>query len=309
MRIVRRPGVGGGETAVAIGSFDGVHRGHAAILGRLREKSRLLGLQSAVLTFEPLPREHFTPGSAPARLASLREKLAAIAGLGIERAVVERFDARFAALTPEAFAERLRHVHGARWVVVGADFRFGARRAGDAATLRELGQRLGFEVEVMGAIDDDGERVSSTRVRAALEAGDCALAARLLGRPYVICGRVLHGHKVGRTWGFPTANVALGRARPALSGVFAVRCLGATTRGLEGVASLGPKPAVQTGGPATLEAFLFDFQGDLYGRLISIEFVKKLRDEAHFASLDELRAQIARDCEAARECFRDLETP
>ena len=305
MRILRRPLAAPAHTAIAIGSFDGVHRGHAAILRRAVEAARSRGLVPAVLTFEPLPREFFSPATAPARLTSLAERLAAIAGHGIELAFVERFEARFAALTPEQFAERLRDRHGARWVMVGPDFRFGARRAGDVAMLRALGPAHGFEVDVASPVEDGDERVSSTRVREALAKADFARAARLLGRPYSIEGRVLHGAKRGRTLGFPTANVRLARAKPPLQGIFAVKCYGAATRGLEGVASLGLNPAVNASGPATLEAFLFDFSGDLYGRRLRIEFLKKLRDEAHFASLDALAAQIRRDCDTAREFFRN----
>ena len=307
-RVIRRPRPFCAESAIAIGSFDGVHRGHAAILARVREEAVARGVESAILSFEPLPREFFDPASAPPRLSSLGEKLIEVERHGIETAFVQRFDRAFAALDPEAFAKRLRLAHGARWVLVGEDFRFGGKRAGDVSTLRALGARLGFAVETLAPVSEGGERISSTRVRAALANADLDLAARLLGRPYSICGRVMHGAKRGRTLGFPTANVALGRAKPALHGIFAVKCYGAATRGLEGVASLGINPAVQTGGPARLEAFLFDFQGDLYGRRLSIEFVKKLRDEAHFASLDELAAQIRRDCEAARAHFAHVET-
>lgn len=304
MRILRRPRAGGTETAIAIGSFDGVHLGHAALVERLREEARRRNLESAVLTFEPLPREFFAPAAAPARLTTLRERLCALAGLGLGAAHVQRFDAGFAALEPDAFARRLRDAHCARCVLVGEDFRYGAGRAGDFASLAAAGRRLGFEVDVLATVRSNGERVSSTRVRAALASGDLAAAQLLLGRRYAITGRVVHGAKRGRTLGFPTANVRLGRDRPALHGVYAVKCFGATTRGLEGVASLGVNPAVTDGGRATLEAFLFDFSGDLYGRRLSIEFHRKLRDEAHFASLDELAAQIRRDCDAAREHFR-----
>ena len=304
MRIVRHPLPGRGPAAIAIGSFDGVHRGHAALFARVNECARSRGLDGAVLTFEPLPREFFSPANAPARLTTLAEKLTAFAGLGIGTTFVQRFDRAFAALDAATFARRLREDLGARCVFVGEDFRFGAQRASDCAGLRELGRALGFEVEVMPAVVECGERISSTSVREALARGDLDTAARLLGRAYCMSGRVMHGAKRGRTLGFPTANVRVGRARPALSGVFAVKCFGAATRGLEGVASLGTNPAVQRGGPATLEAFLFDFQGDLYGRRLSIEFVKKLRDEADFGSLDALAAQIGRDCDAAREHFR-----
>jgi riboflavin kinase/FMN adenylyltransferase len=291
-------------TAIAIGSFDGVHRGHQAMLARVAAAARARALASAALTFEPLPREYFTAASAPARLASLAEKLAAIEAAGIETTFVERFGQPFAALTAPQFEHRLSQHYRARWVMIGRDFRYGAGRKGDAETLAAAGRELGFEVEVLPEVAVDGERVSSTRVREALAASDFAAAARLLGRPYAISGRVVHGAKRGRGMGFPTANVRLARPRAALHGIFAVKCFGAATRGLEGVASLGINPAVQVGGPATLEAFLFDFSGDLYGRRLTIEFVKKLRDEAHFASLDELRAQIRRDCDEAREHFR-----
>jgi len=304
VRVVRHPAPGLPDAAIAIGSLDGVHLGHAALIARVRERAQQRGLASAVLTFEPLPREFFSPASAPGRITSLRERLEAIAALGVDTAFVQRFDAPFAALAPEAFAERLRERHGCRHIVIGEDFRYGARRMGDAASLAASGKRLGFEVEVLAAVRSGADRVSSTAVREALARGDFDTAARLLGRRYAITGHVVHGAERGRTLGFPTANVRLARPRPALQGIFAVKCLGAATRGLEGVASLGINPAVVSRGPATLEAFLFDFSGDLYGRRLTIEFVKKLRDEAHFASLDELAAQIRRDCEMAREALR-----
>jgi riboflavin kinase/FMN adenylyltransferase len=291
-------------TALAIGSFDGVHLGHQAMLAHVCAAAGQRGLASAALTFEPLPREFFAPGEAPARLSSLAEKLEAIAAAGIATTFVERFDRAFAAITREEFERRLAEHYRARWVMVGQDFRYGAGRKGDVASLAAAGRARGFEVEVLPAVLAAGARVSSTRVREALAAGDFALARALLGRPYAIRGHVVHGKKRGRLMGFPTANVRLARARPAVHGVFAVKCFGAATRGLEGVASLGINPAVQASGPATLEAFLFDFSGDLYGRALTIEFVKKLRDEANFASLDELAAQIGRDCDEARQHFR-----
>ena len=305
MRIVRHPVAPATPCAVAIGSFDGVHRGHAALLAGLREAARARGIAVAVLTFEPLPREFFAAAAAPARLSSLGERLAELARLDVDIAFTQRFDARFAALGAAEFEEYLRHRIGARLVVVGRDFRYGSGRSGDVARLARRGGELGFEVQVVEDVAEGGERVSSTRVRQALAAGDFDAARRLLGRPYAICGRVVHGSKRGRLMGFPTANVRLARPRAALAGIYAVKCFGAATRGLEGVASLGTNPAVDSSGRATLEAFLFDFSGDLYGARISIEFVKKLRDEAHFASLGALAAQIGRDCEAAREFFRE----
>jgi len=303
MRIVRRAR-SPADTAIAIGSFDGVHRGHAAILRRVRAEAASRRLASGAVTFEPLPREFFRPDTAPPRLSSLAERLADFAALGLDLAFVERFDARFAALTADEFEARIRDRYRARWVMVGEDFRYGARRQGDVERLARAGRKLGFEVHAHPAVVIDGERVSSTAIREALAKGDLERAARLLGRPYAICGRVVHGAKRGRGMGFPTANVRLARPQPALHGIFAVKCVGAATRGLEGVASLGMNPAVAENGPATLEAFLFDFQGDLYGRRLSIEFLKKLRDEAPFASLDDLVAQIRRDCDIAREFFR-----
>lgn len=306
MKIIRHPRAGSVGTAIAIGSFDGVHLGHQAILAHVARKARSLGLQASVLTFEPLPREFFRPAAAPPRLTSLAERLEALSRAGIQAAYVQRFDAAFAAIGAQEFEERLPARYGARWVTVGEDFRYGARRMGDLQSLTEAGRRLGFEVAVIPAIAAGGERISSTRVREALREGNLAEAARLLGRPYTICGRVVHGAKRGRGLGFPTANVRLARPKPALEGIFAVKCFGAATRGLEGVASLGINPAVKHGGPATLEAFLFDFCGDLYGRRLTIEFHKKLRDEARFASLDALAAQMRRDCDGAREYFSSL---
>ncbi len=308
LAVVRDPTPGAPDAVLAIGSFDGVHRGHRALLARVVDEARDRGVLPAVLTFEPLPRELLFPDRAPPRLSTLSAKLHAFADAGIAIADVGRFTRDVAALSPEAFCRRLRELHGARRVLVGRDFRFGARRGGDVAFLAAEGARLGFEVETLATVADGEDRVSSTRVREALSAGDLALAARLLGRPYAICGRVVHGAKLGRNLGFPTANLALPPGRPVMTGVFAVKCHGAATRGLEGVASLGYKPVVASNGPATLEAFLFDFSGDLYGRRLSIEFLKKLRDEAKYASIDELVAQIHRDCDAARAYFRETGT-
>jgi riboflavin kinase/FMN adenylyltransferase len=308
LAVIRDPRPGARDAVLAIGSFDGVHRGHQALLARVVDEARELGAAPAVLTFEPLPRELLFPDRAPPRLSSLSAKLHAFAAAGIEIAYICRFTREFASLTAEAFATRLRQLHGARRVLVGRDFRFGAKRAGDVDLLRREGARLGYEVETLATVEDGADRVSSTRVREALSAGDLSLAARLLGRPYTICGRVVHGAKLGRDLGFPTANLALPPGRPVMTGVFAIKCGGAATRGLEGVASLGFKPVVARNGPATLEAFLFDFSGDLYGRRLSIEFLKKLRDEEKYASLDELVAQIHRDCDAARAFFRETGT-
>ena len=309
MRVRRHPEPSPAPAAIAVGSFDGVHVGHQALLAGLRKTAKARGLESAVLTFEPLPREHFDPERAPARLSSLQEKLALLADTGLDLAHVQRFDKRFAAIAARDFEHHLHDAYGARHVLVGRDFRYGARRMGDFASLARAGRQHGFTVEAIEDVSDGGERVSSTRVRDALAAGRFAEAARLLGRPYAIYGRVVHGEKRGRTLGYPTANVRLARPRAALHGIYAVKCVGAATRGLEGVASLGTNPAVRQDGRATLEAFLFDFSGDLYGARLCIEFVKKLRDEAPFASLDALASQIQRDCDAARQLFAAGPTP
>ena len=303
MRILRDLQASDRPIALAIGNFDGVHLGHQAILERTVAVARQRGLASAVMSFEPLPREFFAAASAPPRLSTMREKLALFAAHGIDAAHLVRFDARFAAQSPQEFAERLAGPLGARWVHVGKDFRYGAKRAGDVPMLARSGAELGFEVEVLPTLFSGDVRISSTAVREALASGFLDTATALLGRPYSMTGRVIHGAKLGRTLGFPTANIALGRERPALGGVFAVKCFGAATRGLEGVASLGSKPVVTKNGPATLETFLFDFSGDLYGRRLAIEFHRKLRDEADYGSLDALVAQIRRDCEHARDYF------
>jgi len=291
--------------ALTIGNFDGVHLGHQALLRQSAEAAKARGITSAVMTFHPHPREVFDPVHAPARLSSLREKFAAIAATGIDHLYAPRFNTCFAKLSPEAFLDLLQHRLQVRWLLVGHDFRFGAKRAGDLDLLRRSANIRNMEVVVLENVLSAHERISSTSVRTALAAGDLVSAARMLGRPYAISGRVVHGRKLGRTLGFPTANISLTRRKPALSGVFAVRCKG--IRGLEGVAngvaSLGTNPAVQVDGRPSLEVFLFDFSRDLYGQRLEVEFVAKLRDEMHFDSLDALTAQIRIDCDQARALF------
>lgn len=287
--------------ALTIGNFDGVHRGHQVILDRLVREARSRQLSSCVLTFEPHPREVFTPHAAPTRLTNLREKLELLAAQGVERAHVLRFSRSFAALTAEAFVEKvLGDTLRARWILIGDDFRFGARRAGDIGLLRALGPRFGFEVEAMRTIEHAGSRVSSSVVRAALAAGDLRAAEGLLGRPYSISGRVVHGNKLGRELGYATANVQLKHNRPPLMGIYAVRVHVNGTPALPGVASLGVRPTVKSDGRAVLEVHLFDFDRDLYRRHMRVEFLHKIRDEAKFSDLDALKAQIARDCEEAK---------
>jgi riboflavin kinase/FMN adenylyltransferase len=289
---------------VTIGNFDGVHRGHDAMLERLVLQSRKLGLTSCALTFEPHPREFFTPAAAPARLTRLREKLELMADTGVDRVHVLRFGRSLASQSADRFIEEvLVRGLGTRWLLVGGDFRFGAGRKGDFSLLSQAGPRLGFEVEAMEEVKAGEERISSSAVRAALAAGDLPGAERLLGRPYSMSGRVAHGEKLGRTLGFPTANIVL-RRRPPLAGIFAVEVeLEETGQKLRGAASVGRRPTVRADAAPLLEVYLLDFSGELYGRHLRVRFLRKLRDEAKFDGLETLRGAIARDVEQAREFF------
>lgn len=286
--------------ALAIGNFDGVHIGHQAILKRLTETAKEQGMISSVLTFEPHPREFFTPDLAPVRLASMREKLELFAECGVERTIVCQFDAHFASMGVRDFIEDvLRKSLDARVILVGEDFRFGARRAGSVQDLRNAGCR----VESLPEVRVDGARVSSTAVRNALAAGDLAQAKKLLGRDYSISGHVVHGDKLGRELGYPTANVQMHHDKPPLTGIYAVKLGGLENNDLPGVASLGFRPTVKRDGKPTLEVHLFDFDGDIYGRHVHVKFLKKIRDEEKFPDLDALKRQIALDEQAARDYF------
>ena len=293
-----------GPTALAIGNFDGVHRGHGALLERLGEVARQASLPPAILTFEPHPREFFSPASAPARLTTLREKLELLADAGVEQAMVCRFNAGFAALSAQEFIDEVL-VRGlrVRHLIIGDDFRFGRGRTGDFALLQQAGTAHGFAVEAMGSVTVNGERVSSSGVRAALAVGDMEHAARLLGRPYIIDGKVVHGEKIGRQLGFATANLRIRHNPLPMSGVFAVEVSGLGERPLPGVANLGIRPTVGGVRPL-LEVHLFDFDRDIYGAHISVRFVHKLRNEQRFPNFDALKAQIAADAAAARAYFR-----
>jgi riboflavin kinase / FMN adenylyltransferase len=287
--------------ALTIGNFDGVHRGHQAMLSRLTEAAEDLRLPAAVLTFDPHPREFFAPASAPARLSTLRSKLELFRAYGVATTFVARFDARLASLTAAQFVtDVLERQLETRWLLVGEDFRFGRGRMGDLAFLRSATRR--FSVEAMGTVAIDGERASSTAVRAALSAGDLARAAALLGRNYAITGHVAHGDKLGRNLGFPTANIPLRRV-PALTGIFAVRVHGLRGEPRAGVASVGVRPTIRADGKPIAEAFLFDFNETIYGKRITVEFLHKLRDEARYPDLDTLTRQMSRDVMHAREYF------
>lgn len=293
--------------ALTIGNFDGVHRGHQALLARVRAAADARGLPVCVMTFEPHPREFFNPASAPPRIAMLRDKLEALREHGVDRVVVEHFNHTFASQSPEAFVERTL-VHGlhTRWIMVGDDFCYGARRAGDFASLKAAGERFGFEVEQMETLADaDGARISSSGVRAALAAGDLDAAARALGHGYAISGHVAHGLKLGRDLGFPTLNLPIAHKRPALSGIFVVRVHGLAPEPLPGVASLGVRPTIDDSGRVLLEVHLLDWHGDAYGKLVRVEFLKKLRDEAKFVDLETLSRAIAQDVVDTRAYFAE----
>jgi len=292
--------------AVTIGNFDGLHLGHQAMLARLQDVARTRGLPTCVLSFEPHLREFFAPDQAPARLSSLREKAEHLQRLGIDRLHVFRFDRAFSTLTADAFIEQvLGRTLQAQYVLVGDDFRYGAKRAGDFALLQSAGQSLGFDAEFLPTVEVAGERASSTAVRSALAEGELDHAARLLGRPYSISGRVVHGDKLGRDIGFPTANVQLKHNRPPLMGIFAVELCGLNGTPLPGVASLGKRPTVK-GADAVpvLEVHLFDFNADIYGRRVRVDFLHKLRDEAKYHDLDSLVAQIRRDVDNAKQFMK-----
>ena len=290
--------------ALTVGNFDGVHLGHQAMLARLRAAAQERGLPTAVMTFEPHPREVFTPESAPARLTSLREKMELFQSHGVDRVILVHFSARFASQTPQAFIDEiLMQGMQARWVLIGDDFRFGAKRAGDLALLKAAGDAQGFEVESLHSVMLDCERVSSTAVRNALALGEMEKAARFLGRPYSISGRVVHGDKLGVQLGYPTANVQLKHNKPPLQGIFAVELAGLDGAALPGVASLGVRPTVKENGAATLEVHVFDFHERIYGAHVRVNFLHKLRDEEKFPDLPTLIAAIERDVANAKAFF------
>ena len=316
MRVFRgthHPGIAP-ACALTIGNFDGVHRGHQAMLALLRSEAQHRGLPSCVMTFEPHPRDYFAalagkPELAPARIATLRDKLSELERCGVDQAVVLRFDKAFAAQSPQAFiTDVLMRGLGTRYVLVGDDFRFGAKRAGDYAMLDAAGQDAGFDVARMNSYEVRGLRVSSSAVREALAAGDMAAAATLLGRPYSISGHVMHGRKLGRELGFRTLNLRFDHPRPAAAGIFVVRVHGLLAAPLAGVASLGVRPTVENAGRVLLETYCLDWPAALgldagYGRCIRVELLHKLHNERHYDSMAALREGIARDAADAHAWF------
>ena len=286
-----------------IGNFDGVHLGHQAVLGQLAEKAAELNLPTTLITFEPQPMEYFIPDKVPARLTRFREKILALQRYSVDRVCCLSFNDKLAKLSAENFIEQvLVEKLGVKYLVVGDDFRFGAKRVGTFEMLVEAGKKHGFQVVSMHTFEIDNERVSSTRIRRALEEGEMSSAEKLLGRRYRMSGRVAHGEKLGRELGFPTANIHLHRHASAIQGIFVVEVFGLDEEPLQGVASLGTRPTVNET-KALLEVFLFDFDQDIYGRHIQVSFLKKLRDEEKFDSLDELIKQIQLDVEQAQAYF------
>lgn len=304
-----------------IGNFDGVHSGHQHILTQLQEKARVFNLPSLVITFEPQPQEFFAPEQSPARLTRFRDKAELIADCGIDRLLVIHFNHAFAQITADDFVEQILVAQlGIKYLLVGDDFQFGKDRSGNFDTLVNSGRQSGFEVENTPTFSMFGERVSSTRVRQALEAGELELTRALLKRPYWMSGHIQHGDKRGRTIGFPTANVPLHRATPAVSGVFAVRLWGQDLglcktlieddghkgkvgrQGINSIANIGYRPTVD-GKKGLLEVHLFDFEGDLYGKLVHVDFLHKIREEMKFDSFEMLKQQILNDMVEAKNYF------
>jgi riboflavin kinase / FMN adenylyltransferase len=287
-------------SVVCIGAFDGVHLGHRAVLDRVRERAPTLGMQPIAVSFEPIPRTFFARGAVVSRLASAREKITGLIDAGMRRVLLLRFNAALAAMSAQEFVAQVLVARlGAREVWVGEGFRFGHARLGDVEMLRQLGRSQGFDAGIVPPLELDGERVSSSRIRARLGAGDFDDAARLLGRRFMIGGHVVRGQQLGRKLGYPTANVRLGSRVAPVGGIFAVRVHDVGAQMKPGVASLGVRPTVN-GKEPLLEAHLFDFDGDLYGKRIQVEFVQKLRDEEKFADLATMVQQIDRDAAQAR---------
>ena len=291
-----------GARALTVGTYDGLHLGHQALLARLQGHARRLGVPTLMVTFEPMPREFLSPGTAPARLTSLRERWRCLDRLGLAELCILRFGAATRGLGADQFAGLLAERLNPAVVVVGHDFRFGRNGDGTAEKLAAAGERLGFAVDIVEPVTLEGERLSSSAVRTALAAGDLARAGRLLGRPYTMTGRVVRGEQLGRKLGFPTANLRFPGRRLPVAGIFAVRVRirGGADAALAGVASIGTRPTVG-GSEPWLEVHLFDFVGDLYGREILVEYVQFLRPELKFESVDAMVAQIHQDAAQARQ--------
>jgi riboflavin kinase/FMN adenylyltransferase len=286
---------------LTIGNFDGLHLGHKAVIQKLAERGKTLVLPVIAMTFEPQPLEYFLGENAPSRLMRLREKILRFAKMPVDELLILRFNQYLANYDAEQFIEEiLVNKLNVKHLVIGDDFHFGKARRGNFAMLKEKGKQFGFNVEDTGSYQIDGLRVSSTLIRDALGAGDLALAEKLLGCCYSVCGRVAHGDKRGRTIGYPTANIQMFRKNTPVNGVFAVTMTGIDGREFDGVANVGTRPTVDGGSRVILEVHLFDFDKEIYGHYVEVHFKQKIRDEMRFQSLDELRAQIVKDVVEAK---------
>jgi len=296
--------------ALTIGNFDGVHLGHQALLSQVRKAADRLQLAASVMTFEPHPREFFAmragdPDKAPTRIANLRDNMHAMAMAGMDSIIVEHFNATFAGQSPYEFIEKVlvQGLH-VKWLMVGEDFCFGAKRAGNVAMLKQAGQQFGFEVATLPTVTSAGTRISSSAVREALAKGDFTRTLELIGHPYTVSGHVIYGQQLGRTLGYPTLNLRVAHQRPAAHGVFVVQVHGLSDQPLPGVASLGVRPTVEDAGRVLLETHLFDFNQPCYGKLVQVEFLQKIRDEMKFPDLASMTAAIDDDAVQARNYFK-----
>lgn len=295
--------------ALAIGNFDGVHRGHQAMLSQVYAIASREGIDAAVMTFEPHPREFFAehlnhPHKAPHRIASLRDKLQSIKENNIDRVIVKRFNTHFANITPDNFVKMLAQELHVKYLIVGEDFCYGAKRAGNLASLINASEHYHFHVQVLPTVLSNGVRISSSTLRQALLAGDFLQAKQLTGRAYTISGHVAYGQQLGRTLGFPTLNIHIGLKRPVLNGIFVVQVHGLTDKPIAGVASIGTRPSVNQNNQIILEVHLFDFSENCYGKLIQVEFLQKLREEEKYDTLTELTTAIENDAKQARAYFQ-----
>lgn len=291
---------------LTIGNYDGLHLGHQQLLKRVKEKANQLDLPSVVMIFEPHPNEYFLGDQAPPRLMRFREKIRAFSTFGIDQVLCLRFDNKLANTTADKFLEQIIHrqLHP-NYIVVGDDFTFGLNRRGDFRLLKEYASQYHYQIESLSTLKMDGQRVSSTRIRDLLKAGKLENAQKLLGKPYTLSGRVIHGDKRGRGWGFPTANIYLHRHASPVIGIFAVKVQGVNSTSTYGVAYVGTRAALG-GTRVLLEVYLFDFDEDIYGRHIEVEFIHKIRDDKRFDTFDALKQQIAKDVEDARKFFLSL---
>jgi riboflavin kinase/FMN adenylyltransferase len=310
MKVIRGipPATNWTPCALTIGNFDGVHRGHQALLKKLVQQARQKGLQSCVMTFEPHPIEYFSPDKAPSRILGLRDKLEALQAMGVDQVLVEHFNQAFASLSPKNFVETML-VKGlqVKYILIGDDFHYGAKRAGNFQSLVESGKQWGFEVERMDTLAEQGLRISSSATRAALISGNLELTRSLLGRPYTISGHVLHGQKLGRDLGFPTLNISIAnrlhKRKPAAQGIFVAQVHGLGDNPLPAVASLGQRPTVDDSGRILLEVHIFNFHQYVYGKLVRVELIQKIRDEEKYNDLETLKKAIHADAMAAKNYF------